>query len=174
MADSDQEVSASEQSPAPSQDAEARDRKAALDRKVKLGFLAVVVAGAVIIYFHQRTGPQLSWPKATEAMLAKAKKNARPVALFFMARDPDGETRKMIADCLLHDLAKNQLKKNKYLAAVVVDTEMKSPLAKRFKVTKLPTLVVISAKGEQYKQNATGFTGPAAVAELLGGNARQE
>lgn len=174
MADSDQDAPASEQSPAPSQDAQARDRKAALDRKVKLAFLAVVVAGAGIIYYYQRKGPQLAWPKATEAMVEKAKKDNRPVALFFMVPAPDGDTRNMIADSLLHDLVKIQLKRHKYVAAVVVDTEMKSPLAKRFKVEELPTLVVISAKGEQYKQNVTGFVGPADVAKLLGGNARQE
>ena len=99
MADSDNDTPANEQSPAPAQDALAREKKAALDRKVKMGFIALVLVGAGVIYFYQRKPPQLGWPKATQAMLDKAKKDGRPVALFFMARQPDGVTRKMIADC---------------------------------------------------------------------------
>ena len=60
------------------------------------------------------------------------------------------------------------------LTAVVLDTKMTSSLAKRFKIDELPTLVVISPKGEQYKDNLTGFVGPAALKELLADNAPQE
>jgi len=174
MADSDQDASTSEPSPAASQVEQARDRKSTLDKRVKLGFLVLAIVGAVLIYLHQRQDPQLGWPTATAPMLDKARADARPVVVFFMPHKPDGETRKMIALSLLHGMTQKQLKKLNYVTALVLDTKMTSSLAKRFKVEKLPTLVIISPKGEQYKENVTGFVGPAALKEMLGENAPQE
>ena len=145
-------------------------RKAATDRLVKTAFLVAIVAGAVVIYFHQRKPAQLDWSRRPTETLEKARKTNRPVVLFFVAETQNEETRRMIETSLKHDIVKSELAERKYLTAVVEDTSMKSDLARRYGVTKLPCLVTLSAAGELRRRNS-GYIGPADVGGMLAENA---
>ena len=141
-------------------------RKSSIDRLVKVGFLVAVVAGGVVIYFHQLEPAELDWGREPEETLAKARKTNRPVVLFFTAERQNEETRRMIEKSLTHNTVKSELAERKYLTAVIEDDSMKSDLARRYGVTTLPCLVVLSPQGE-LRHRDSGYLGHATVVDML-------
>ncbi|HUS47362.1 MAG TPA: thioredoxin family protein [Phycisphaerae bacterium] len=132
-----------QQGPAPA----AAGRKLRKDRWIKRGFVAAILIAAVIVYVLQMEGPRLSgWEDDLNAALVQAKEENRPVLVYFV---------RSLSSQVVRDMANKTLAKKENKQAITdagfimvkVETTIESETARRYGLTKLPTMAVLSSEG---------------------------
>ena len=132
--------------------------KSGRDRWIKLAFAAVAVAALILVWQLQRTKLRIpGWGKDVQAALAQARNEGRPVLAFFIADPPSATARRMAKTTLSRGANKQAIKQGRFIRVVVVGS-LASDLAKRYKVSQLPTMVIISPQGRLIKSQP-GFIG---------------
>jgi len=135
-----------------------RTGRKAVDRRAKLAFLAVAVVAAVCIYLLQREGPELKgWATDLDEALKQAKAENRRVLVFFTASPKSATARRLIRTTLAKNaqmIARERVVK----VNVSLDRELNSDLAVRYKISSLPTFVLLSPEGKELNRRE-GFVG---------------
>ena len=149
-------------------------KKSSTDRWVKLGFLAVVVIVAAAIYIRGRTGttPGQRWRSDLQAALAEAEKSNRPVLVLFRGEALDEDTNFITGEKgLKQPSVERAVERGNYLCVEVrLDRALTSAAAVKYKLKKLPTVIVLSAKGKVLQRDF-GRVGHARLVEMLSAGA---
>jgi len=121
------------------------------DRWVKVGFLAVAAAVVALVWWQQRKGPDWpGWEEDLDAALARAAAQNRRVLVFFMSSPPDDDTRRMEQTTLKKRENRQAIDNGRFIRVrLVLDTSLKGETASRYKVTTLPTLMILDARGTE-------------------------
>ena len=121
------------------------------DYRVKLGFLAVGIAVAAGAYFHfQRGGAILkNWPTDLDKVLKQAKAEDRQVLALFISSPPGQVTHRMARTTLKKPQNKRAIVTGRFLRVKVTVETLKSDLARRYRIRKLPTMLILSPGGQE-------------------------
>jgi hypothetical protein len=114
--------------------------------KGKFIFLAIISVVVILVYMSQRSGAELpDWPGDLSAGLAQAKQEERKVLVFFASTPPSTTARKMSTSTL----GKNakHIKSGKFIT-LLIQGKKTDELFKRYKVTVLPTFLLLDAEGK--------------------------
>jgi hypothetical protein len=137
------------------QNAESKAVKSSRDRWIKIGFVLVLIAVALAVYMFQQRDLRIEgWGDDLDAALAQAGDQKRMVVALFVSTPPS-ETALTIAKrrIPMPDNIK-ALKDGKFIPVVVsLDDELDSDLAKKYKLTELPTLMVLRPDGSERNRN---------------------
>jgi hypothetical protein len=116
------------------------------DRKIKLAFLALTIVVVGMIVLWQRNTPLPGWGENLNAALAQAKVENRPVLAFFVSSPLDDISRMLTKNTIPKN--KKAIQQGRFIKVVVrVSNLAKSEPAQRFKITSLPTMLVIGPDG---------------------------
>lgn len=138
------------------QTAAAKPRSA--DRRIKIVFLAVVIAAAGVVYVVlQRRTVGFDWPGNLDKALKQARAQKRRVLVFFTA-SPKSATARRIIQTTLDKNAGAMGKARVIKVNISLDTELKSSPAVRYKISSLPTFVLLSPDGKELNRRE-GFVG---------------
>ena len=132
------------------------------ERYIKWGFLLAIFVAATIVYFHQRKGPPSleEWIPLDTAQ-AQAKAENRPI-LVLVTEDPPAQTTKdMLRTTLRRPENKEAINKGRFIQARLVVESASSSLAAKYKITALPTMIILDADGKELNRR-TGFIGEVA------------
>lgn len=132
-------------------------KKSSADRWVKLGFAAAFVAVAGVIISLQLRGTKLGWPGDLDAALAQAGESSPPQRVVVFVRSfPAGHYDKQMVKTTL---AKSEnIRALKPFVKVELTLDQSAPWAKKYGVTKTPTMLIISADGNRFHKQE-GFIG---------------
>ena len=128
-----------------------------VDRRIKIVFLAVVLVGAAVVYVLQRRTPGFDWPGDLDKALKQARDQKRRVLVFFTA-SPKSATARRLIQTTLYKNAQAMAKERVIKVNVSLDTELKSATAVRYKISSLPTFVLLSPEGKELNRRE-GFVG---------------
>jgi len=119
-------------------------------RKGKLILLLIIVGMAIFVWVRvQRSGPPLpGWGKDLEAAMKQAAEGGRRTVILFHASSPSQATRDLIKRVLTHAEIKKALEGGKFIR-VRLKTSLGSPVAKKYKIRDLPTVVVVDSEGKE-------------------------
>jgi len=136
-------------------------RRKSADRRVKLGFLLVVLVAVAVVAYFQLSGPSMpdEWGDDLDAALAAAAGADPPrKVLVFVGSFPVGTVEK--------DLIRTTLSKKQNIAVrrdferVRLTLDRDAGWARRYGVTRAPTMLVLSADGARFAKRE-GFIGEA-------------
>ncbi|MFP4354139.1 MAG: TlpA family protein disulfide reductase [Phycisphaerae bacterium] len=150
----------------------ARARKGSKDAWIKLGFIIVLIIGGVLIYIHQLKGPTLDWQEAENAedvnfVLDQARRDSRPVVIFFQKQAPSQFAKDMVKDSLNHSQVKGKIKELGALTLQVrVSGQPQQQLLEQYDIEELPAVVLFNKSG-QISARKSGFVGHADLTNLL-------
>ena len=146
------------------------EKKSSTDRWVKLGFLAAVIIVAAVIYIRHRVGvgPGEAWRSDLDATLAEARKSNRPVLVLFRPKALDEDTNFVSGEKgLTCPSVREAVEKGNYpCVEVKLGGALTSTAAAKYKVRKLPTVIVLSPQGKVLEREP-GRVGHARLAEML-------
>ena len=130
------------------------------DRRVMIGFLLAALLAAGLVYWLFQTGETLlkSWPVKLDDALAGAKQTDRRVLALFMSDPPSATTIRLAQTTLAKKHNKQAIRDGKFFRVKVVTDSLSSDLAKRYKLTILPTMIVLDANGKELNRRE-GFIG---------------
>ena len=128
------------------------------DRLVKVAFVVVSLVVVALVYFKQRGGTGLrDWGTDLPAALSQAAAENRPVLVFFTGKAISEEARRLIANTIPKNA--QAIEEGKFIKVVVkLDSSLDSETAKRYKITSLPTMLVLAPDGAE-KNRRVGFIG---------------
>ena len=128
------------------------------DRRTKIIFLVVLAVAAALVYvLLQRRTPGFNWPEDLDKALEQARARQRNVLVFFTGSPKSDTARRLIQTTLrknVRSIAKQQVVK----VNVSLDRELNSDLAARYKISSLPTFVLLSPEGKELNRRE-GFVG---------------
>ena len=118
-----------------------------------------------MIWISQRRGHRLGWPSDLDAALKQSAAEGRSLLIFFRNPIADEETQDVIKRLLLPGDAQKALRKGNFLQVQAnLDPSLQSPTAKKYKILRLPTMIIISPEGEELNRRV----GYIAFMEFLG------
>lgn len=120
------------------------------DRRVKIGFLVVAAVLVLVVYWWQRKPPLLpgEWLTDMPKAMDQARRENRGVLAFF-TNSAWGETETFIAThCFGKSANTKALQRTNYIM-VKVSPSLDSDLARQYKVTQLPTLLILDPNGKE-------------------------
>jgi hypothetical protein len=120
------------------------------DRWVKLGFL-VVASGIVFFIWRSLRNPSMpGWGDDLDAALVQARAEKRRIVVFFMNRPP-GELDRWNRDSIIRKPGNQQALRNGNFIRVTIQlpSDLQSEPAKRYKLKKLPTLILLGPDGKE-------------------------
>jgi hypothetical protein len=137
---------------APAADGQRPVRTSGADRWVKLAFLVIALGLGFVLWRHSRGGPDLKWPiaKTAEALgkvLADAHEQDRWVVAYF-TRDPRSAAGNRNVEYLGKGQNVKALKEGNFMT-VEVKVDPGDALAEAYKVSKLPTLLLLDPQGTE-------------------------
>ena len=150
----------------------AKARKGSKDAWIKLGFIIVLIVGGVLIYMHQLRGPVLKWQEAENAedvnfVLDQARRDGKPVVIFFQNEAPSQFAKDMVKDSLNHSQVQSKIKELGALTLQVrVSGKEQKELMKQYDIEQLPAIVLFNKSG-QISAKKSGFVGHADLTKLL-------
>ena len=127
------------------------------ERWVKRCFLLAILLAGIIVGYIQFRGPMLDWPDDLEAALAKAKAENRAVVVFVRSFPVSATGKRMVLTTLSKRHNKKTLEKGKFLL-VEIRLNRSADWAKKYGVTKTPTMLLIAPDGEKFHK-AEGMIG---------------
>ncbi len=120
------------------------------DRWVKIGFLVVAVAVGIWIYMYLQNDTLLKgWPEDLSAALADAKQTNRRVLVFFIGNPPNTDAVWMAGNTLDKSQNKTAIEQGRFARVKVVVNSLDSDLARRYKLTRLPTMMILAPDGSE-------------------------
>jgi hypothetical protein len=120
------------------------------DRWVKIGFIVVAVAVGIWIYMNLQNDTLLKgWPEDLSAALADAKQTNRRVLVIFISNPPNADAIWLAENTLAKPLNKTAIQEGKFARVKVSVNGLDSDLARRYTLTRLPTMMVLDAKGNE-------------------------
>ena len=126
------------------------------DRRIKIAFLAVLAVAAVLVYvLLQRRTPGFNWPKNLNKAVEQGRARQHKVLVFFTASPKSATAKRLIQTTLAKNagmIAKEQL------ITVNVSVVLNSDPAARYKISSLPTFVLLSPEGKELNRRE-GFVG---------------
>ena len=138
-------------------DQAASSHRKATHRKGKLIFIGAIAVVALVVYMTQRSGSELpNWPGNLQAALEKAKQEHRKVLVFFAANPPSTTARRMAKMTLPKNAA--AIRKGRFITVLVRTESPRSDLARRYKLKRLPTFLLLDAAGVELNRRV-GFVG---------------
>ncbi len=127
------------------------------DHRTKIIFLVVMVVAAVLVYvLLQRRTPGFNWPEDLDKALEQGRTQQRNVLVFFTSSPKSATARRLIQTTLrknVRSIAQQQVVK----VNVSLDT-VNCDLAARYKISSLPTFVLLSPEGKELNRRE-GFVG---------------
>ena len=136
----------------PAENQTARGARKGADRRVKLAFLAVTIAIAVIVYFYHRQGKALlkSWPTDLAAALQRAKTQDQGLLVLFMASPPGQMTTRLARTTLRKPHNVKAITDGRFVRVkVALPTSLDSETARRYCIRELPTMLVLDPNGAE-------------------------
>jgi len=141
------------------------------NRKAKLVLLAAILVLCGVFYMMDIREPPM--PEGFTTNLEAARKLARDeirhmLILFWSPKVDKTATAHLLGEKgLRHKPVVEAIKRGRYVCvAVKLDQKLDSDLAKEFKITRVPTLMVLSSMGLE-RQRIEGSTGHAAIQAML-------
>jgi len=133
------------------------ERKAPMDRRVKYGFLAVLLLVVAGVVYYQLRGRTLDWPTDLDAAFAEARAaTPRKKIVVFVYDFPTSATQqKMIAGPLTKKKSREALEA---FVRVQLRLDTGADWAKKYGVTSAPTMLVLSPDGDAFHK-AEGYIG---------------
>jgi hypothetical protein len=120
------------------------------DRWVKIGFLIVAVVIGTVIYLYLQNDTILKgWPEDLSAALADAKQTNRRVLVFFIGNPPNTEAIWMAGNTLAKPQNQRAIQEGRFARVKVVVDSLDSNLARRYKLTRLPTMMILAPDGKE-------------------------
>lgn len=122
------------------------------DVLVKLAFVVVLAAGGALIWRLQRRDPKLGWPTDLDAALRQAKKDDRQVIVFLMSVSlpPGGDAEWNIRNTLAKKANRDAISQGGVICVQVrLDATLKSETARKYRITKLPTMLLLGPDGKE-------------------------
>ena len=142
---------------------QASDAKARREKRTKMGFVVVLIIAASIVYMLQRGDPPVlrGWRDDFDQVLKDAKRDNRRVLVFFVGTSLSQTARNMLSTTLRKPGNAAAIEKGNFIKAHVrLDHPPSSDLAERYRITTLPTMVILDANGKE-RNRRTGFIGEA-------------
>ncbi|MCK5114458.1 MAG: thioredoxin family protein [Phycisphaerae bacterium] len=132
--------------------AAATDKKST--KKVGLILLLVILAAAVGIYMYQQRSMSIDgWSEDLDAAMVQAKQEKRPVVVFFVSNTPGPIARHIKNKVITKPGNKKALQEGKFVKVLVsVDSGLKCEVARKYKLTDLPTLIAFGPLGNEYNR----------------------
>lgn len=129
---------------------------------MKYIFLGIVLIAAAAIYLRQRSGPpalEENWPRTLDAALAQAEQTDRRVLVFFTSEPPSETTRRLVDTTLARPENRRAIQEGNFIRArAILDVSLDSPAAKKYRIRRLPTMMVLSPEGKELNRRE-GFIG---------------
>ena len=149
MTDTDNrpEASAEDERPVP----KTKAASAGVDRKGKRLFLVIAIIVVAGVYYLTSRGPSWSdWEEDLDAAMKEAAKDDRPLLVFFTASRPGQITRRMLDTTLAKPHNKQAVNSGGFIRVhVATPSRMDSAEATRFKIKKLPTMLILGPDGAE-------------------------
>lgn len=122
-----------------------------MDRRIKIGFVVVVVAAAVAVWLSQRSSPPLpGWETNLGAARRTAAAEGRRVLILFHSQPPSQTMHTLVDDVLETSHGRRAMLDGKFIRVhVVLGTPLKSNVARQYAIRKLPTMVILSPEGKE-------------------------
>jgi len=124
----------------------------ARDRRAKLAFVAIALVVAGAVYWWVQRNPRIltGWSEDLDAALKQAAAENRKAALIFHANPPGATTRWLAKNTLAKSDNRKALDRGEFLRIrVKLNTALNSPTATRFKIRKLPTMLLLGPDGKE-------------------------
>ncbi len=125
-----------------------KSAKGKTSKGVKLIFLLILVAIAVTVWFVQKRGLPLDWPDDFNAAIRQAKQENRRLLVLFVSDSPNEDARKLAKITLVATENRDAIEKGSFIK-VKVETDLKSDVAKKYRITTLPTMLILSSDGKE-------------------------
>jgi hypothetical protein len=121
------------------------------DRWVKIGFIVVAVVGAALTYglFQTKESFLPKWLTNLSAALADAKQKNHRVLVFFIGNPPNTEAVWMANNTLAKPQNQRAIQEGRFASVKVVVDSLDSDLARRYKLTRLPTMMILAPDGKE-------------------------
>lgn len=134
--------------------AESKTAKSGRDHWVKVGFVLLLIAAMIVVYLFQRRDLAIEgWGDDLDAALAQAKTENRKVIVFF-ASSPPSETALTIARRRIPQPDNRKaIREGHFIPVVISLNDTDSDLGKKYKLTTLPTLMVLYSDGSERNRN---------------------
>lgn len=117
------------------------------DHKIKFIFLIAALIGVCILYFVQKRDLTMKgWSNDLPATLKKAKSADRPICILFVNSPPSAIDQKVKVEVSAGKCQK-ALKDLKFLPVIVSLKSVDNPVAKKYEVKSLPTLITLHPDG---------------------------
>jgi hypothetical protein len=125
---------------------------AGVSRRAKLIFLAVVAVPALVIYVLLQRDPQIlaGWSEDLDAVCRRAAAESRKVVVIFHASPPGSTTRQLATTTLAKGHNIKAIEEGRFLRARVrLDTALQSATARKYKISRLPTVLLLGPDGAE-------------------------
>ncbi len=120
------------------------------DRWVKIGFIIVAVGIAAAIWLYLQTETFMKgWPEDLNAALADANQTDRRVLVVFISNPPNTDAIRNADIALGKPKNRQAIQDGKFARVKVVVNSLDSDLARRYKLTRLPTMMILAPKGNE-------------------------
>ena len=132
--------------------------KARRERRTKIIFLLITLLIVAVIYKLQRTDTRLAgWSKDLNASMTQAVRENRPLLVLFDSDPPSTTSRNLVATTIEKNI--KYIDDGKFICvAVSVDTGLKDPVSRRYRLSLLPTMLIIGPDGIE-KNRREGIIG---------------
>ncbi len=118
------------------------------DRRIKLGFLAVALVAAGVVFYLQLRPPKGIWSQGLPQGLQKARAENRRLLVLFTSSPPGETARRMEQTTLRKAHNRKAIRDGKFVCVrVTLDTALRSETARRYRIRKLPTMLILSPEG---------------------------
>lgn len=148
------------------QEPEQKGKKSSKDRLIKITFAIVTIVILAAVFHFQRKQPFVlkDWSDNLDECLARAANENRQVLVLFINATP-GKTEHRLAETVSHRKGRQAIQQGNFiLAKAVVDSLQNSPVATKYNLKHLPTLMLLDKTGQELARRegyvpVTEFTG---------------
>lgn len=134
-----------------------RPKSTPTERWVKRCFLLAILLAGIIVGYIQFRGPMLGWSDDMDSALANARAEDRSVVVFVRSFPISATGKRMVLTTLSKSANKKALENGKFLC-VEIRLDRSSWWAKKYVVTRTPTMLLIAPDGEKFHK-AEGMIG---------------